>query len=63
MKSEGKVVMMNLQFLGRLVNILWQEYLPDELVGVPLVPESSSMQLSHHPVQLLLQLKIFTKSK
>ena len=63
MQSKGEVVMMDLQFLGALVNILRQEDLSSELVRVVLVPEATSMHLSHHPVKTLLQLKIFSDSK
>ena len=63
MQSEWEIVMIDLEFLGTLVNILRQEDLSGELVRIVFVPEPSSMHLSHHPIKTLLQLKVFSDSE
>ena len=40
-----------------------QFYLSDELIPVPFVPKTPGMELAHHPVQFVLQLKVFTVGK
>ena len=38
-------------------------YLSDKLVWIPFVPKPPGVKLSHHPVKLILQLKVFAVSE